>query len=332
MKFSVNFVERKTGDTQSIEFVFRVIAKELLKLEIESRFEKVPFGNSWLDVFKNLFLFRKTGADIYHITGHVQYMAVLFPAQRTVLTIHDLRILYARTGIRRYIIKKLFLDLPIKRLKYITVVSDATKKDIILHTNCPEEKIHVIENPLRNDFTAEKEKPFDAECPVILQVGTSVMKNLENLARALKGLRCRLRIIGPLRDCDRAELIENGVDFENIENLTDQQLKDEYRNADIVAFCSTHEGFGLPIIEAQATATPLVVSDLSPMKEVAGNGAQLVDPWDPQSIREGIERLLNDPDLRETFVRNGRANIKRFSSSYIAGLYATLYERMLDNE
>jgi glycosyltransferase involved in cell wall biosynthesis len=76
-------------------------------------------------------------------------------------------------------------------------------------------------------------------------------------------------------------------------------MRNEYLRADLVAFCSTFEGFGLPIIEAQAMRTPVVSSELSPMKEVAGDGAVLVDPFDVSKIREGILKIINNDDFRD---------------------------------
>ena len=325
----VEFIERKVYETSSIENVFRQVAKGLSKMDIGSRFEKVPFGHSFIEILKNLFQYKRGKADIYHITGHIHYMALVLPADCTVLTIHDLVILRIRKGFRRFVLKKLLFDLPVKRLKYITVISENTKKELIACTGCPEDKISVIENPVRDDFIADKTREFDAECPVILQVGTSPVKNLPALIAALKGVQCRLRIIGPLDDAHVAALKENGIDYENRVGLTDAELRDEYLNADMVVFCSTYEGFGLPIIEAQATGTPLITSSLSPMKEVAGDGALLVDPHDPGSIRNAVLRLIDNSETRKSIVEKGCINVERFASDRIAGRYAQLYHDIL---
>jgi glycosyltransferase involved in cell wall biosynthesis len=329
MKFSVEFIERKVSETSSIENVFRQVAKGLSKLDIGSRFVKVPFGHSFIEILRNLFLYKRGEADIYHITGHIHYMALVLPVDKTVLTIHDLVILRIRKGFRRFVLKKLLFDLPVKRLNYITVISENTKKELIECTGCPEEKIRVIENPIRDEFIVTKTRKFDRECPVILQVGTSPVKNLPGLTAALNGVKCRLRIIGPLNDEQIAALKGNGIDYENRTGLTDAELKEEYLNADIVVFCSTYEGFGLPIIEAQATGTPLITSNLSPMREVAGEGALLADPYDPESIRKAIRRLIDEPETRDSVVEKGRANVQRFSSDRIAGRYAELYSEVI---
>jgi glycosyltransferase involved in cell wall biosynthesis len=104
----------------------------------------------------------------------------------------------------------------------------------------------------------------------------------------------------------------------------------EYRNADIVAFCSTYEGFGLPIIEAQAMRTPVVVSNLSPMNAVAGAGAAFVDPYEVASIRAGILKIIDDAEYRDDVVRTGTNNSKRFDSADIALQYADIYRQIIE--
>jgi glycosyltransferase involved in cell wall biosynthesis len=198
-------------------------------------------------------------------------------------------------------------------------------------TSCPADKIRVIENPLREEFIAKKTREFNGDCPVILQVGTSGVKNLSNTIVALKGISCVFRIVGILGKEQIASLKSAGINYQNVSGLTNDELKAEYLNADIVVFCSTYEGFGLPIIESQATGTPLITSDLSPMKEVAGQGAILADPYDPVSINEALMTMISNPDIRTRAVEEGRKNILRFSPEYIAGQYADLYREILDS-
>lgn len=321
----VEFIERKISETTSIESVFRQVAKGLEKLGVETSFVKVPFGHSFFEIVKNMVFFKWKKADIYHITGHIHYMGLVLPPDRTVLTIHDLVILRMRKGFRRFVLKQLLFDLPVRRLKYITVISENTKRELIEATGCAEEKIRVIENPLREEFRQSKEREFNSVRPVILQVGTSAVKNLPVTIEALKGLNCTLRVIGPLTAEQKKLLDASEIDFENLVGLSDAELMKEYAGADLVSFCSTYEGFGLPIIEAQAAGTPLVTSDQSPMREVAGEGAILANPYDSNSIRAAIERVIGDARLREELVEKGRRNIERFAPEAIAGNYFALY-------
>lgn len=328
MAVEVNYIERKTGDTASIESVFRKVAEKLVDNRFRSAFQRVPFGNGLVGTLRNLLSFRPASADIYHVTGHVHYIALVLPPDRTVLTIHDLAILSSRQGIRRFVLKKLLFDWPVKRLRYLTVVSENTKRELITATNCPEHKIRVIENPLLWGF-AEDEQTFDAECPTILQIGTAPNKNVMNLIKAVRSLRCRLRIIGPLNDEMLDALREGEIEYSNAVDLDREAMRSEYLNADIVAFCSTIEGFGIPITEAQAMLTPVITSDLSPMRDVAGGAAVLVDPYRPESIRSGLIKIIQNEQLRESLVAAGRENCRRFDPETVAAHYRELYDEIL---
>lgn len=329
MKPRVTLVERKPSASVSIERVFRQIAADLPPDKFDVDFQTVPYGNGILAILKNLLFFRKRQADIYHITGDVHYISLLLPGDRTVLTIHDLVFLRRRTGIRRYILKKLFLDLPLRRVGQVTVVSQAIKDEIFAETGFSAAKIEVIANPLIDGFDADPQKPFDGDCPVILHIGTAENKNLQNLIAALEGLPCKLKIIGQLDDKVIESLRRHDINYETDAGLNEKQIVEEYRNADIVSFCTTYEGFGLPVIEAQAMRKPVITSDLAPMNAVAGDGGVLVDPYDAASIRNGLNRLIGDAECRKQLVEAGTENIKRFDGKPLAKQYADIYERIL---
>lgn len=331
MPVSINFIERRFDEFVSIEKVFRQVEKGLNKEKFAAFFQQLPFFNSLSGMVKNAVFFRRKSADVYHVTGHIHYIALALPKRNTVLTVHDLRFLHDRSGLRGYVLKKLLLDFPVKRLNYITAISEATKNEIVAQTKCRADKITVIENPLDEFFTADDKPEFNAAMPNILQIGTAPNKNLVNLVGAVENLNCRLTIIGKLDDATRNLLAEKRVRFDNKSNLDGEALKDEYRRADLVAFCSLYEGFGLPIIEAQAMRTPVLTSDVSPLKEVAGAGALLVDPRDCGSIRAGIARIVGDENLRKNLTEKGLENIERFRPRAIAWQYERLYERIIND-
>ncbi len=326
----VIFVERKPSMFVSIEKVFRIVAGALDPERFNFAFQNLEYDNSLSGIVKNLLFFHAEKADIYHLTGAAHYIALTLPKDRTVLTVHDLFLMNERKGIRRFLLKKLFVDWPIRRVKYITAISRATKDEIVKYLPDCESKIRVIENPLDPRFE-RVEKEFNEVCPVILQLGTVVNKNVPRLIRSLKGIKCHLRIVGIIDEAIRKELSETDIEYSTVDKLSDDELLAAYHDADIVSFCSTYEGFGLPIIEAQAAARVVVTSDISPTREVAGGGAELVDPFDEKSIRAGFERVISDKDRREALLKQGFANIERFSPRAVAERYAELYAEIIED-
>lgn len=327
MKKRIIFVERKPSKFVSIEKAFRSVA-ERLSDEFEYDFQQVSYGNRFSDTIRNLLAFRKRPADIYHLTGHIHYIGLLFSRKNTVLSIMDVRFLYDAKGLRYWLLKKLYLDWPVRHLDFITAISDQTKAEIVEFSGCNPEKIRVLDLPLLIQTDTAERREFDAEMPIILQVGTMKNKNIPNLARALAGINAKLRIIGRLDDEQISILAENKINYENAFDLTDDELRDEYRNADIVAFCSIYEGFGLPIIEGQSMRKPVITSNVSPMIETSGRAAALVDPNEVSSIRAAIERVIADSGYRDELIKAGLRNIERFSPSSVARQYEKLYNEI----
>ncbi len=332
MKKRIIFVERQAHGAVSIERVFAQVARSLPTDLFDVEFHKLSYGHGLVGILKGLLFFRKRQADIYHITGDIHYIALRLPKKKTVLTIHDLGFLHTNSGVRRSILKKLFLDLPLRVSENVTAVSNTTRDEILSYFPGARDKIRVIENPLIADFTPGREKPFDAECPVILQMGATKNKNIVNLINAVSELKCKLRIVGPLDANIKGELEASGIHYENVDSIDRHQIVEEYRNADIVSFCSTYEGFGLPIIEAQAMRKPVITSALPPMSDIAGGAAVLVDPFDPASIKNAVVKLIDDAGYRKNRVDMGTENIKRFDPKTIADQYCELYLQILDGQ
>jgi glycosyltransferase involved in cell wall biosynthesis len=160
----------------------------------------------------------------------------------------------------------------------------------------------------------------------ILQIGTKANKNIIRLAEALSGIPCELHIVGPLEQQQEAKLHQHKIAVTNHMYLTDEQLLEQYKQADIVSFVSTHEGFGMPVVEAQSVERVCVTSNCSSMPEVAGAGACFVDPFDVQSIRAGFQKVISDGPYRQSLVAAGRQNKLRFDSQRIADDFLQIYK------
>jgi glycosyltransferase involved in cell wall biosynthesis len=267
-------------------------------------------------------------ADINHVTGDTNFLALGLPRRNTILTIHDCGLLDGKNWLARWILKIFWLQLPVWHSRLVTVVSEATKRDVMRLTGCRAEKIVVIPTVILPRFQF-KSKQFNKAYPVFLHIGNSPNKNLERHAAALAGLPCRLRVIGKISDKQIAHLKNLGLDFTVEYNLTDAELQNSYASADALLFCSTLEGFGMPILEAQAVGRVVITSNVSSMPEVAGGGAVLVDPLSIADIRAAIDRIIQDNDYRNTLINTGLENVKRFDPSVVAAQYAAVYKRVL---
>jgi glycosyltransferase involved in cell wall biosynthesis len=112
-------------------------------------------------------------------------------------------------------------------------------------------------------------------------------------------------------------------------DISEPELIALYHACDIVVYVSTAEGFGMPILEAQAVGRPVLTADIEPMRSVAGGGACLVDPHSVRSIHAGMQRVINDADFRARIVQRGFENVKKYSPTSVGMRYADLYRSLL---
>lgn len=323
----VQMTRRPRPTDFSIERLFRDI-RPLMPggIEIEVFTCRNLSKGLWARV-EDMLVARKCQADINHVTGDVHYLTFLLDRKRTILTIHDLTQLTRLKGVKRWIYWAFWFWLPVKRSAAIAVISLETKRQFLRHVPCDPDIVHVVHNPVSPDFTPQPYR-FNVTRPRILQIGTHWNKNLERVIEALSGVTCRLVIVGPLSG-RQVELLERRqVDYENHVGLSDDDIVAQYTGCDALVFVSVQEGFGLPILEANATGRPVITSNLSAMPEVAGDSACFVDPYDVTEIRLGVRRVLEDEEYRNDLIRRGFNNIKRFRVDVTARAYADLYEKI----
>jgi glycosyltransferase involved in cell wall biosynthesis len=311
----------------SIEKVFSIVKKGLEGKFIISE-ATVPNNRVTVcGVLQNITYASRHKADVYHITGDIHYVALAFPSKKTILTIHDCVFLYKYHGVKKKLLKYLFLKWPVKHSYLVTTISEATKADIIKYSGCHPDKVIVIPNPLPGHIW-HTPQAFKKDTPVLLFIGTTENKNLARVIAALKGTSCILHIIGVIPDDKKVLLKQHGIRWENSFFLDEQQLSEKYCEADIILFPSLFEGFGLPILEGQKAGRPVVTSNLEPMKGVAGQGACLVDPTSIESIKEGILKVIEDVNYRTELVRKGFDNIARYTPESISEKYADVYNQI----
>jgi len=263
-------------------------------------------------------------SEVNHVVGDVHYVTLGLSRSSCILTIHDLNRLHHLKGLRGTLYRLLYFSIPLRRCAVITAISEATRDRIVEEFPFTSDRIVVIADPIPQGYES-RPRAFNTDCPRILQVGTAPHKNIERLVQAIKGFRCKLHIIGLLSNEMRRLLEASDIDYENSVNIGDAEMLQAYDKADMVVFVSLAEGFGMPIIEAQAIGRPVIVSNLSPMKEIAGADALTVDPLDIEAIRSAIRQVVEDGPTRHRIIVAGLENVKRFSAEAVAGQYAQLY-------
>ena len=325
----IKFLHRKARlyGNFSIENYFQTIGDQLSNKAEVSHWEAPFFSTRILPrIFSVQAVRGLKDSDIYHITGDTHFLIWgVRRGKKKVLTIHDVGFLRNARGLKRMILKYFWLTCPMKQADAVTTVSVATKNDILRFFPKWRKKIHVIPTVIDPRFT-RSDKAFNEVCPTILLIGSAHNKNLKRVLKATKGLNVQLSLVAEL-DAEEKALLA-GQSYEVESSISFESLLEKYRSADIVMLCSTLEGFGMPIIEAQATGRVVLTSNCSSMPDVAGNGALLVDPLSINAMREGLEKLISDASLREKLIQVGFENVKRFDCETISEQYYEVYSSL----
>ena len=283
-------------------------------------------------------------AEILHATNHVA-VPPAGDGQRLVVTVHDLAFdrfpsLFPRTWRTLY---RLGLRAAVKRADAILTPSRNTAEDVLSRTAVDPGKLHVV--PLAASLPTGE---LDAEevlarlkvpSPYVLFVGTlEPRKNLVRLVRAYRrvaanGFPHALVLAGPLgwnhESLMRELALQGPGEIAMTGPLSGEELDAVYRAADVFAYPSMYEGFGLPVVEAMSRGVPTVASTTSAVPEVAGDAAIGVNPRSVREIAQAIESLLADVDLADKMAARGRARAERFSWDETARLTLDVYERVL---
>jgi glycosyltransferase involved in cell wall biosynthesis len=275
----------------------------------------------------------REGVTLFHAPHYVLPPLVRC---RSVVTIHDcihlmfpqylpnrMALAYARTSIA----------LAAWRATRVMTVSESSKRDILRFVDVEPDKIDVIYNaydgrfgvePREEDVVRVRER-FQLHDEFVLYAGNvKPHKNLERLIQAFHLVRQRgldhlkLVIIGDevskyaaLRRAVHKHQLHKYVRFFGY--VPEETLAVMYRLAGVFVFPSLYEGFGLPPLEAMASGTPVVTSNVSSLPEVAGDAAVLVDPYDAAAIADGIFTVLTDERTRCTLRRKGLERARQFS-------------------
>jgi len=288
---------------------------------------------------------RREGVTLFHAPHYVLPPLV---GCRSVVTIHDvIHLMFPQYLPNRlaFSYAKASITQAAQRATRVMTVSESSKRDILRFVDTEPDKIDVIYNayderlamePREQDVVRVRER-FQLSDEFVLYAGNvKPHKNLERLIDAFalvrkKGLdHLRLVLIGDeiskytaLRRAVHQHQLHKYVRF--LGYMPEETLAVMYRLAGVFVFPSLYEGFGLPPLEAMASGTPVVTSNVSSLPEVAGDAAVLVDTYDPQAIADGIYRVLTDERLRRAMVHKGIARARQFSWEQSARRVRAIY-------
>ncbi len=280
--------------------------------------------------------------DVYHGLSNELPFGLKHQSMKKIVTIHDLIFL-------RYPYHYKFVDRIIYNFKSkyacknadkIIAISEQTKNDIIYYYGINPKKIEVIYQSCHNEFKEEVslevkkniKKKYQLPNKFLLYVGTiNERKNLLTLLKALRELpKHKLVIVGQggkyKRICknfiNKHEL-KLQVQFLNVEITED--LAAIYQMANIMIYPSFFEGFGIPIIEALYSKTPVITSIGSCFPEAGGQNSIYIDPNDKNQIKEAILNIDQNDDLRKQMIQKGYEYVQKFSESNVLENINRLY-------
>jgi glycosyltransferase involved in cell wall biosynthesis len=276
---------------------------------------------------------RRARAGLFHEPHYV--LPPLVPC-RSVVTIHDcIHLMFPEYLPNRfaYYYARGALAAAARRADRILTVSETSREDIVRLLNVPADKITVIYNAIDEQFWSEPsveairrvQERYQLYDPFLLYAGNvKPHKNVDRLIDAFaivssQGFdRLKLIVIGDeisahtgLRRKVLRYKLHKQIRFLGFQ--PQETLAIMYRLASAFVFPSLYEGFGLPPIEAMASGTPVVTSNVSSLAEVAGDAAILVDPYNPEAIADGIIRAISDAPLRADLITRGLARARSFS-------------------
>ncbi|MGZ4461601.1 MAG: glycosyltransferase family 4 protein [Gaiellaceae bacterium] len=285
-----------------------------LEAEPDLELERFSFAASsrprtlWLDTAWYLArlprLASRSGCDVLHCPT---YRAPIHSRVPLVVTVHDLAVFRHPEAFNRWSRRYAPLVIPrvLRAARRIIAVSSFTASELVTLLGVPEEKIRVVPNALAPLFQPHGDA---SSGDYALAVATlEPRKNLARIAEAARLAGIELRVVGA-SGWGGVTVSGDGVRW--LGELSDEELACLYRGARCLVSASLYEGFGLQILEAMASGTPVVTSDRGAMAEVADGAAVLVDPLDAGSIAAGIREA---EERRDELAAAGLERASHFS-------------------
>lgn len=218
----------------------------------------------------------------------------------------------------------------IEKADRVIAISNSTKSDILEYFNMPEDRVAVVYlaashffRPLSESDKSKFRERFGLVKPFLLYVGhRGGYKNFQVLLKAYSLWKRKndfdLICVGGASKWsrDENELIRRAISGDSVRlfpNAADEELRAFYSCAQAFIYPSLYEGFGIPLLEAMACGTPVIVSDTSSTPEVVGDSGLYFNPYSKEELLAALDRIMDDARLREQLVKKGLNRSKMFS-------------------
>jgi glycosyltransferase involved in cell wall biosynthesis len=287
----------------------------------------IPFPRLWTHIRLSWEMARRPPKVLF-IPAHV--LPPIHP-RASLVTVHDLG--YRHFPEAHPPLQRLYLDLTTRwnarAAAHILADSQATKADLVTHYATPPDRISVAYPgydqtlvPTRDLAKIEATKSrYTITGDYFLYLGTlQPRKNLARVIDAFATIKTKAALVlagkrGWLYDDLFRHVRQLGLEKRVIfpGYIAEEDKADLLSGASAFVFPSLYEGFGLPVLEAQACGCPVITSTTSSLPEVVGDGALLVDPRNSSAIADAMQRIATDPTLSESLVERGFINARRFS-------------------
>ncbi|MCT4204177.1 glycosyltransferase family 4 protein [Elizabethkingia anophelis] len=326
--FAKNTSERTKGLLERSNIIFRKISKGNLARQMKMGKDA-----------------QNEGCEIFHGLSGELPLKWNNKKIKKIVTIHDLIFL-------KYPKFYSFFDRKIHTWKFkkatkdsdlIIAISEQTKKDIMEYFKTPESKIKVIyqtcheafkQSFSKEELTAVKIK-FKLPERFILNVGTvEERKNLFSVVKAIKGTNIPLVVVG--RETKYSQRIRRFIAQNEMEgqvyfltNVNMTELAQIYQLADVFIYPSLYEGFGIPVIEALFSKTPVITSNVSCLPEAGGPDSLYVNPTNTEDIKSKVLHLWENPDEGKRRAENSFQFVQKFNEKEIAEEVMNVYKELI---